>query len=121
MFVKTLIVAAAIFAAVTPALALAGASDDAPRMATVKRTLPDTKDYYPFAAADAEMSGSATVLCTVLDTGRLGDCTVIQESPTGYGFGAAVKQVAEDMVVVDLETDKPGEKVAYHTAFNLNR
>lgn len=106
------------------AIALAGApavarAEEYPK-ATVSKLLPSNRDYYPQLAAEAEARGWGTVLCTVLDTGRLGACEVIEESAPGYDFGAAVKKIAEKLVVVDLTKNKPGDKVTYTGNFNLS-
>ncbi len=44
---------------------------------------------YPARAAEREMSGRAVLLCEVLASGAVGSCDVTDETPKGYGFGAA--------------------------------
>ena len=51
--------------------------------------------YYPIKAMDARIGGSVTVHCRVRSDGKLADCTVVKESPTGQNFGAAASLVAE--------------------------
>lgn len=47
---------------------------------------------YPQPAHDAGISGEATVECAVSrDTGVIGDCRVVDETPAGYGFGRMVR------------------------------
>jgi hypothetical protein len=91
-----------------------------PRQAVIASTLPASRDYYPFKAVDNETRGEATVLCAVLDTGRLSNCEVVNEKPRRYGFGGAAKQIAEELVIVDLNVHAPGEKVTYYVSFGLN-
>lgn len=50
--------------------------------------------YYPAEAMDKSVSGRVTVLCSVLATGMLENCSVVSESPVGMGFGEAVIQMA---------------------------
>jgi protein TonB len=50
--------------------------------------------YYPIRAVDAEIDGSATLLCVVNATGRLDSCHVVAESPSGVGFGVAALKLA---------------------------
>lgn len=45
---------------------------------------------YPEAALMRGLSGSVDVRCTVNPDGSLTACTVVNETPTGYGFGRAV-------------------------------
>lgn len=44
-------------------------------------------DAYPRRAIDREMSGSATLRCAVRLDGTLTGCSVLAETPGGYGFG----------------------------------
>lgn len=47
----------------------------------------------PQRALDAQISGSAEVSCLISTTGRPESCRVEQETPAGYGFGAAAIRV----------------------------
>lgn len=59
-------------------------------------------DYYPAKAAEAEREGVATVQCTVLDAkGHVG-CTVVSETPGGFGFGAQTVKMVQDKGRVDI-------------------
>lgn len=50
--------------------------------------------YYPRRAMDDDLSGSATLACTVTAVGRLDDCRVVVETPQGVGFGQAALKLA---------------------------
>lgn len=53
---------------------------------------------YPKAATDAGVhAGKGAVACVVSAEGRLVDCVVAREAPTGLGFGNAALQAAEHM------------------------
>lgn len=55
----------------------------------------DINQYYPLAAAERELQGRAVIDCTVTETGTLSGCRVVEEFPTGVGFGdAALKMSA---------------------------
>jgi TonB family protein len=45
--------------------------------------------YYPDDAIDRSISGTATISCEVLATGRLEACDIVSEQPYGLGFGKA--------------------------------
>ena len=45
--------------------------------------------FYPAAAAQARVSGRALIQCVVTRDGYLTDCKVLEEEPTGAGFGEA--------------------------------
>lgn len=51
--------------------------------------------YFPEEAVDKSVSGSVTLVCRAMATGRLRDCVADRESPAGMGFGAAVVKMAE--------------------------
>lgn len=44
---------------------------------------------YPERAITREISGQATLSCAVLANGNMSNCTVVSETPGGYGFGRA--------------------------------
>ncbi|MES2833702.1 MAG: energy transducer TonB [Pseudomonadota bacterium] len=44
---------------------------------------------YPDRAIRAEVSGRATLSCGVLANGSMTNCSVVSETPVGYGFGRA--------------------------------
>lgn len=49
----------------------------------------DMQAYYPPALLKAKLTGSAILFCVVKADGTAADCKVVQESPVGYGVGAA--------------------------------
>ncbi len=59
-------------------------------------------DYYPPRALDNEVEGSASVQCTVLDAAGHVHCTVVAESPKGYGFGQQTVKMVEEKGRVDI-------------------
>jgi TonB family protein len=59
--------------------------------------LPDAEQLaraYPRLAAALSIEGHATISCKVNPAGRLHDCTVIEEQPTGFGFGAGAIEMS---------------------------
>ena len=58
-------------------------------------------DYYPARALDNEVEGSASVQCTVLDSAGHVHCTVVSETPKGYGFGQQTAKMVEEKGRVD--------------------
>ena len=52
----------------------------------------DVARYYPDRALRREISGRATISCTVRANGTVTGCSVVSEDPADYGFGdAAIK------------------------------
>lgn len=49
----------------------------------------DLARFYPKAAANLGLGGSATISCAVTELGALDECSVAAEQPTGAGFGEA--------------------------------
>jgi TonB family protein len=69
----------------------------APPSGNVRLTVvPDPDDFYPDAARQANVSGSAIVQVAVDPKGRIVDVSVLETRPAGdsYGFGAAAVEVA---------------------------
>lgn len=61
------------------------------------RRMPSGRDLHkavPRTAERAGVSGRATIQCEVVLDGLLDRCVVVEETPAGYGFGAAVLQLA---------------------------
>jgi TonB family protein len=55
----------------------------------------DMASYYPDRAQRLELQGRAVVRCLVAPDGAIsGDCQILQESPPGFGFGAATIRAA---------------------------
>ncbi len=68
------------------------------------KAFPDAEtltNYYPARALDNEMEGSAAVKCTVIDAAGRVHCTVVSESPKGYGFGQQTVKMVEEKGRVD--------------------
>lgn len=51
---------------------------------------------YPERAIQANVTGSATLSCSVRVNGSLTDCQVVSETPGGYGFGRAATRLSRD-------------------------
>src|SRR5262249_23951514 len=73
----------------------ASAQTDAPLGAETSfhwRRRPSGEDflrYYPENALHHAKSGSATITCKLSSSGNAHDCTLVRESPPGWGFGDA--------------------------------
>jgi protein TonB len=50
--------------------------------------------YYPERALRTNTSGMATLQCRVAANGSVGGCSVMSETPSDYGFGAAALKLA---------------------------
>ncbi len=50
--------------------------------------------YYPERAIDQGLTGQATLFCSVVASGKLADCRVIEETPAGARFGDAALKMA---------------------------
>lgn len=51
-------------------------------------------DAYPPRALELGLTGTATVSCTVTATGAVRDCGVMDETPQGFGLGAAALKLS---------------------------
>ena len=51
-------------------------------------------NVYPGRALDLGLAGSATLACLVGATGQVRDCSVAEETPAGFGFGAAALKLS---------------------------
>lgn len=51
-------------------------------------------DAYPQRAIDLGLAGSATLACTVSAAGQVQGCVVVEETPSGFGFGAAALKLS---------------------------
>lgn len=49
---------------------------------------------YPTGAAESGISGKTVIVCTVRDDGRVENCSIKSETPSGQGFGRAALQAA---------------------------
>jgi TonB family protein len=54
----------------------------------------DVSRFYPPFSTMLGLSGQVRLGCTVQSTGVLKDCSVLSETPTGFGFGAAALGMA---------------------------
>src|SRR5580692_1228994 len=70
----------------------------------------DWAKAYPVHAAQAGISGAVKIKCAATSAGLLSDCSVIQETPTGEGFGAAALSLATGMAL--KATDGSGQPVS---------
>jgi protein TonB len=59
-----------------------------------KPTGAQLSDAYPARALDLGLAGSATLLCTVSAGGLVQGCTVVEETPKDFGFGAAALKLS---------------------------
>jgi hypothetical protein len=50
--------------------------------------------FYPERALRLNMSGSAKAVCVVGDGGRLSNCAIVSESPTGFAFGDSLLKLS---------------------------
>jgi len=53
---------------------------------------------YPARAAAGRVGGHVAMSCRFAGDGRLADCAVISEQPSGYGLGAAARTLARDFL-----------------------
>jgi TonB family protein len=60
---------------------------------------------YPARALADQVDGEAVIGCLAMKDGKLSACSVLGESPPGYGFGQAALDVAADFVVKPAEVD----------------
>jgi hypothetical protein len=86
------------------ALAVAAAAEPPALPAPiVHQTVPSNPEievltYYPKAAKEAGISGSATITCAQDTHLKLHDCLLVSETPSGQGFGDAALRLAEHSV-----------------------
>lgn len=59
-----------------------------------KPTASQVERFFPRAAIDKGVGGSATLACLVAANGSVGSCEVIAETPGGYGFGKSALKLA---------------------------
>src|SRR5579872_418286 len=64
---------------------------------------------YPAHAAQAGVSGAVKMKCAATAAGLLSNCAVVQETPTGEGFGAAALSLAAGMAL--KPTDASGQPI----------
>ena len=59
---------------------------------------------YPERAMDNEVEGSVTIDCSINSSGRVTACDILNETPKGYGFGAATVKLFTKYAKVDPST-----------------
>lgn len=71
----------------------------------------DMAAFYPARAARREISGKVTMVCQVKADGRLANCRITHETPTGEQFGQAALRLASKfrMIPPDDLRPNPGE------------
>jgi protein TonB len=57
-------------------------------------TADEMSRYYPERDIDLGLTGQATLFCSVVASGKLADCRVIEETPAGAKFGEAALKLA---------------------------
>jgi periplasmic protein TonB len=57
-------------------------------------TADQLNDAYPHRAIDLGLTGSAILSCTVSAAGQVQGCAVAEETPSGFGFGAAALKLS---------------------------
>ena len=68
-------------------------------------TADEFADAYPPRALSLGKSGFASLACTVTASGALTGCSVAEETPAGWGFGAAALKLAKRFRLVPREED----------------
>lgn len=72
----------------------------------------DLARYYPQRARSANVEGHVVLDCAVSTVGELA-CAVAQESPEGWGFGAAAQRIAREHVMVPAMRDGQAVEARY--------
>ena len=82
---------------------------------------PNLDDYYPERASEDEVEGSATIECQILSADGKVKCSVVSETPKGYGFGAAAVRAIEARGRVDTGGGQvqPGQRLKQTFRFQL--
>ncbi|THD78498.1 MAG: energy transducer TonB [Phenylobacterium sp.] len=70
----------------------------------------DLQAVYPETARHQKVRGEAVIDCTLDSNGRLTACRAVEETPPGYGFGAAAVRLAGKFHMTPLYPD--GQSVA---------
>lgn len=108
------------------ALTLAAASSQAQIIREPDRAMPRLSReamarYYPAAAKRAHVGGRVMLSCEGRRGGVLSACTVLSESPAGYGFGAAALAMSAHMPVGDQPCGRPGPcRIQFPVMFRPN-
>jgi TonB family protein len=81
--------------------------DGRPSLRTHFGSARDFNRYYPQIALERQLNGRVIMTCQVQSDRHL-DCSVTSETPTGFGFGQAAREMAEDMRVAPESLGLPG-------------
>lgn len=65
----------------------------------------DFERYYPAWALWFGVEGRARLQCTVAVGGQLTECSVLEETPAGWGFGAAAIRLTRHFRAADAMAD----------------
>lgn len=93
-----------------------------PRPALQFDRLPNAADvshYYPARAQFEGVEGRAVIACQIAATGALQGCTVANENPPEYGFGAAVLAMA-GLFHVNMNTATAGTNIRLPLQFRVS-
>jgi TonB family protein len=88
----------ALVVCVTAAFASSAAADYTPDFSKAP-SVAEVAAAYPARAKAAGVSGTAMLACRVARDNHPRDCEAVKETPGNYGFGAAARKLAENMVV----------------------
>lgn len=72
---------------------------------------------YPQDAVNQAVAGTAVIDCQIAPSGAMSSCSLISESPAGYGFGDATVRVFVDNCHVDPATVADGIQPGDHHRF----
>jgi hypothetical protein len=85
--------------------------------------LPDLAPLFPDAAARKQVGGYAKLHCRLDADNYLHDCTVVEETPVGLGFGTSTEKVALRARIRPLKVNGlivPHELVEFSLQWRLN-
>jgi TonB family protein len=91
--------AATVVALLAPGAALSADEPDVAPNWLSKPSLEDLVSVWPAASLQSGKGGRVQMSCTVNLLGRLMDCSVVEETPAGAGFGAAALAMAPQFLM----------------------
>ena len=78
----------------------------------------DVRRYYPETAFEAGIEGAATINCRISNRLLLEDCSLVDETPKGQGFGAAALRMIKLYKVRDSSGRlAPDGRISFDVAF----